>query len=173
MNYYLNVLKKYAVFGGRARRKEYWMFFLFNIVIGFVLGFIDGIIGTKILAILYSLVVLIPGIAVGVRRFHDTNHSGWWWLIGLVPIVGIIILIVLLARDGQSGENRYGPSPKQVFSNGGSFNDTGRTQPPNQELIDYVKTSLAHGHSREDIKQGLVQAGWPEEIVEEAMKLGQ
>lgn len=168
MNYYLDVLKKYAVFNGRARRKEYWMFFLFNVVIGFVLGFIDSIIGTKILALLYSLVVLIPGIAVGVRRFHDTNHSGWWWLIGLVPIVGVIILIVLFARDGQSGENRYGPSPK-VFSNGGSFNDTGRTQPPNQELIDYVKTSLAHGHSRDVIKQTLLNNGWQENDVDQAL----
>lgn len=173
MNYYLNVLKKYAVFNGRARRKEYWMFYLFNFVIAIVLGFVGSIIGTTIgvLFTIYSLAILIPSIAVMIRRLHDTNHSGWWWFIGLVPIVGVIILFVFLVRDSQPGENQYGPNPKQVFSNGSSSDNTGHVQSPNQELIDYVKTSLAHGHSQEDIKQILVQAGWPEEAVEEAMRL--
>ena len=170
MNYYLNVLKKYAVFNGRAQRKEYWVFFLLNAAISLVLSFISGIIGTAIPAILYSLAVLIPGIAVAVRRLHDTNHSGWWFLIGLIPLVGVIILLVFLASDSQSGENQYGPNPKQVLSNNSLSNDIDRAQPPNQELIDYIKTSLAQGYSREDIKRTLVQAGWPLEEIDSTLK---
>src|SRR5690625_7928192 len=96
MNWYLEVLKKYAVFSGRARRKEYWFFFLFNLIITFVLGFIDGFAGTfsvdagiGLLGGIYALAVLLPGIAVSVRRLHDTERSGWWLLISLVPIIQI------------------------------------------------------------------------------------
>jgi len=102
MNWYLEVLKKYAVFSGRARRKEYWMFFLFNIIILFVLGLIEGIAGIapeidqSILGGIYSLAVLLPSLAVGVRRLHDTDGSGSWLFIGLVPIIGVIVLFVLL-----------------------------------------------------------------------------
>ncbi len=77
MSWYLEVLKKYAVFDGRARRREYWMFFLFNVIIAFVLGFVEGIIGGPgVLGLLYSLAVLVPGIAVSMRRLHDTGRSG-------------------------------------------------------------------------------------------------
>jgi len=118
MNWYLEVLKKYAVFNGRARRKEYWMFFLFNIIIGAVLGLVEGIAGIapesaqSVLANLYMLAVLIPGLAVGVRRLHDTGRSGWWLLIAFVPIIGVIVLLVYLVQDSQPGENQYGPNPK-------------------------------------------------------------
>ena len=113
MHWYLDVLKKYAVFSGRARRTEYWMFFLFNFIIGFVLGIIEGTIGTgSALASLYTLAVLIPGVSVAVRRLHDTNRSGWWMLIGLIPIVGAIVLIIFLVKDSQANENQYGPNPK-------------------------------------------------------------
>ncbi|WIM57007.1 DUF805 domain-containing protein [Pantoea anthophila] len=106
--WYLGVLKKYAVFTGRARRKEYWMFTLFNILIAFLLGIVETVIGVgDILSNLYSLAVLIPGIAVGVRRLHDTDRSGWWLLL---PIVNI----VFLALEGQSGTNRFGSDPKEV-----------------------------------------------------------
>ena len=115
MNWYLDVLKKYAVFQGRARRKEYWMFFLFNIIIGAVLGLIDGLVGGPgILANLYSLAVLIPGLAVTFRRLHDTNRSGWWVLISLIPLIGFIVLIVFMAQDSQPGDNQYGPNPKNI-----------------------------------------------------------
>ena len=83
MKWYLDVLKKYAVFSGRARRKEYWMFFLFNLIIAAVLGFIEGIVGIapesgqSVLVAIYQLAILIPAIGVGVRRMHDTDHSGW------------------------------------------------------------------------------------------------
>jgi len=114
MNWYLEVLKKYAVFNGRARRTEYWMFFLFNSIITIALGFIEGIAGSPgVLGMLYSLAVLVPGIAVGVRRLHDTNRSGWWLLISLIPIVGLIVLIVLMVQDSQPEDNQYGPSPKR------------------------------------------------------------
>lgn len=105
MNWYLEVLKKYAVFQGRARRKEYWMFFLFNVIIAFVVGFVAGMLKIKVLGTLYLLAVLVPGIAVGVRRMHDTDHSGWWLFF---PIVNL----VFACTDGTPGPNKYGPSPK-------------------------------------------------------------
>ncbi len=114
MNWYLTVLKKYAVFSGRARRKEYWYFVLFNVLISLVLGFIDGLLGLTpegsgfgLLGGFYSLAVLIPGIAVAVRRLHDTGRSGWWLLIGFIPIIGVIVLIVFLASESQPGQNQY------------------------------------------------------------------
>lgn len=118
MNWYLEVLKKYATFSGRARRKEYWMFFLFNIVITFVLGFLDSMMGLAqqggigILSGLYCLAVLIPGLAVCVRRLHDTGKSGWWVFIALVPILGALWLLWLMVKEGDAGANQYGPNPK-------------------------------------------------------------
>ncbi|OGX13773.1 MAG: hypothetical protein A2351_00685 [Omnitrophica bacterium RIFOXYB12_FULL_50_7] len=113
MNWYIEVLKKYAVFSGRARRTEYWMFFLFNFVIAFVLGFIEGIFkGPGVLFWLYSLAILVPGIAVAIRRLHDTGRSGWWILISLIPVIGTIVFIVFMAQDSQPNENQYGPNPK-------------------------------------------------------------
>ncbi len=106
MNWYLEVLKKYAVFDGRARRKEYWMFFLFNFIIAFALGFVVGLVGLPTyFAQIYSLAILIPAIAVGVRRMHDTDHSGWWLLF---PIVNLIFAVT----EGTRGDNRFGPDPK-------------------------------------------------------------
>lgn len=115
MNWYLGVLKKYAVFEGRARRTEYWMFFLFNFIIAFVLGFIEGLFdGPGVLGALYSLGVLIPGIAVAVRRLHDTGRSGWWLLVAFVPIIGGIALLVFMVLDSEPGQNQFGPNPKGV-----------------------------------------------------------
>ena len=110
------VTRKYADFSGRARRSEYWWFFLFNVLVGAVASVLDAIIGTRygstgLIEILVQLALLVPGIAVGVRRLHDTGRSGWWLLIALVPIVGVIVLIVFMVQDSQ-GENQYGPSPK-------------------------------------------------------------
>lgn len=119
MNWYLEVLKKYAEFSGRARRKEYWFFALFNFLIAVALGFIEmsagltyGEYGYGPLSGLYALAVLIPGIAVTVRRLHDTGRSGWWILIGLVPIIGWIVLLVFMFLDSQPGDNDHGPNPK-------------------------------------------------------------
>lgn len=118
MEWYLQVLKKYAVFDGRASRSEYWYFFLFNIIIGFIFGLIDGFAGLAItssvgvLGGIYSLVLLLPGIGVFIRRMHDTGRSGWWWLIAFVPIIGAIMMIIWLVKDSDEGTNKYGPSPK-------------------------------------------------------------
>lgn len=110
---YMEVLKKYAVFSGRASRTEYWTFFLFNFLISVVLGIIDGAMGSdmQVLSNLYSLVVLIPGLAVAVRRLHDTNHSAWWLLINLIPVAGWIWFIVILATKGDEATNKYGAKP--------------------------------------------------------------
>ncbi len=122
MEWYLLVLKRYAEFNGRSRRKEYWMFTLYNIVIFLVLyvaGFVT-LLRSSIymlffgLAFIYALAVLVPNLAVGVRRLHDIDKSGWFILISLIPAVGGLILLVLLALDGTPGDNRYGPSPKAV-----------------------------------------------------------
>jgi uncharacterized membrane protein YhaH (DUF805 family) len=119
MNWYLEVLKKYAVFSGRARRKEYWFFVLFNFIFAVVLAFIDGMTGTfdpetgyGVLSGIYGLAVIIPGIAVTIRRLHDTDRSGWWLLILFIPLIGAIWLLVLMVIDGTPGENQYGPDPK-------------------------------------------------------------
>ncbi len=120
MQWYIDVLKKYAVFDGRARRKEYWMFVLFNVIISIILGILDRIIGTDFgggsssgwLSTIYSLAVLLPSIGVAIRRMHDTNRSGWWILINLIPCVGFIWFIVLAAQEGTAGDNQYGPDPK-------------------------------------------------------------
>ncbi|MDP1689038.1 MAG: DUF805 domain-containing protein [bacterium] len=130
MNYYLDVLKKYAVFTGRATRKEYWMFYLLNTIIMVSLILVVGIISkdgwsTIIAIVLYISAVFIPSIAVAVRRLHDTNLSGWWVLINLIPTVGGIVFIVLMVLDSQHGTNQYGPNPKETISS-----NPGMTPPP-------------------------------------------
>lgn len=113
MNWYLQVLKKYTVFTGRAQRQEYWMFFLFNMIITIAIGFLEGFTGTLgMIGIIYSLAILLPGLAVSIRRLHDTNRSGWWLLIGLIPLLGTIVLLVFMALDSHPEENQYGPNPK-------------------------------------------------------------
>ncbi len=112
MNWYLGCWKKYATFSGRARRKEYWLFVLFNFIATLVAAFVDGFLGTSTFSGLYPLAAFIPSLAVGVRRLHDTDRSGWWWLINLVPIVGNIVFLVFLCLEGTPGENRFGLDPK-------------------------------------------------------------
>ncbi|MEA1921891.1 MAG: DUF805 domain-containing protein [Pseudomonadota bacterium] len=113
MEWYIEVLKKYAVFSGRARRKEYWMFFLFNVIITFVLGIIEWLLGSSgILGTLYSLAILVPSIAVSIRRLHDTGRSGWWLLIGIIPFIGAIVLFIFMIQEGKDDENVYGSNPK-------------------------------------------------------------
>jgi uncharacterized membrane protein YhaH (DUF805 family) len=112
MEWYLKVLKNYVGFQGRARRKEYWMFVLFSVIVSIVLSIVDAIAGlNSVLSLLYSLAVLLPSLAVGVRRLHDTGKSGWWLLISLIPLIGSIILLVFMCQDSQE-DNKYGPNPK-------------------------------------------------------------
>ncbi|NQV12288.1 DUF805 domain-containing protein [Candidatus Uhrbacteria bacterium] len=106
MNYYIDALKKYAVFSGRATRKEFWMFVLFNLIAMVILSIIDSFIGSGEMGILsgiYGLGVLLPSIGIAIRRLHDTNRSGWWLLIGLVPFIGAIVLIVFYAMPTVAG----------------------------------------------------------------------
>lgn len=120
MNWYLKVVRdNYANFEGRARRKEYWMFTLINIVITiplyavavYLLAQNESSIGMLLYAA-YCLAILVPGLAVVVRRLHDINKSGWMMLVSFIPLVGGIWLLVLLVTEGTSGTNQYGPDPK-------------------------------------------------------------
>ncbi|WP_405769267.1 DUF805 domain-containing protein [Streptomyces sp. NBC_01538] len=112
MNYYLDVLKKYVVFSGRARRQEFWMFALLNIIVSIVLMIVDSFIGAQIFGTVYALAVLLPSLAVGVRRLHDTGRSGWWILLGLFLLIGWVVLVVFYCIEGEKGDNKYGSDPK-------------------------------------------------------------
>lgn len=113
MQWYLKVLQNYVGFSGRARRTEFWMFVLFNFLAGIVLGILDSILGTdRLLGGLYSLAILLPTLALWSRRLHDTGKSALWLLIGLVPLVGIVVLLVFACLDSDPGDNQYGPNPK-------------------------------------------------------------
>jgi uncharacterized membrane protein YhaH (DUF805 family) len=121
MTWFLIALKKYAVFSGRSSRSEYWYFVLFYVLFLFVFIFIDVMIGSYdseaeigLFSGVFLLAMLIPSIAVLVRRLHDTDRSGWWVLIGLVPLIGTIVLIVFTVQDSRPGENQYGSNPKDV-----------------------------------------------------------
>ena len=116
------VFENYANFNGRARRSEYWYFALASGIISIVLNIIDrvagsnfGIAETGIISSLYSLLVLLPSIAVGVRRLHDVGKSGWFILIIFIPIIGAIWLLILACTEGDRGTNAYGPDPKNEF----------------------------------------------------------
>ena len=127
MNYYLKVLQNYTTFSGRARRSEYWYFVLFNMIFAITSMIIDNVLGTTFkmgygvslpygyVYLLYILVVMIPSLAVAVRRLHDVGKSGWFFLIALIPIIGSIWLLVLLATDSIQGDNKYGSNPKEVI----------------------------------------------------------
>lgn len=123
MDWYVMALKKYAVFNGRARRKEYWYFVLFYFIFAYAFVITALAIGTvvsgagegvRILVGLYGLAMFVPSLAVSVRRLHDIDRSGWWLLLQLIPLVGSIVLLVWAAQDSSSGENRFGPNPKDT-----------------------------------------------------------
>jgi uncharacterized membrane protein YhaH (DUF805 family) len=122
-------LKRYADFSGRSRRKEYWFFVLGVFIVAILLSIIEGAVGLSgmiggaygPLTALFFLAIIVPGIAVQVRRFHDQDKSGWWVLIGLIPLLGGIIVLVFMLLEGTKGPNRFGPDPKdeaatEVFS---------------------------------------------------------
>ena len=114
MNWYLDVLKKYVEFSGRARRKEYWMFFLFNFIAAAIACVIDVMIfgGVGVVYGLYILGVLLPSLGVTVRRLHDTGRTGWWVLAMLIPVIGFFVWIIFMVLDSQPGDNQYGSNPK-------------------------------------------------------------
>lgn len=121
MNYYINALKNYVGFRGRARRKEFWMFVLFNCIFSTVASLLDNVLGlyicqgVGIISVIYVLGVLLPSLAIAVRRMHDIGKTGWAILIALIPIVGGIILIVWACKPGVVGDNKYGPDPKAAM----------------------------------------------------------
>ena len=127
MKWYLKVLKNYANFNGRARRMEYWMFVLFNIIFLFVAMALDNILGLNLggsdvpygpgpIYLIYVIAMIIPSLAVAVRRLQDSGRTGWMILVGLIPIIGGIWLLILLLQDSTPEENKYGPNPKEVIS---------------------------------------------------------
>ncbi|MBP1542210.1 MAG: DUF805 domain-containing protein [Prevotella sp.] len=101
-----SVLSQYAGFSGRARRSEYWWWTLFSLLWAWI----------PIVNILLGLIFFIPSIAVAVRRLHDTGRSGWWILLGIIPIIGGIVLLIFYCTDSQPGENQYGPNPKEPIA---------------------------------------------------------
>ena len=122
--YFLNVIRNhYADFEGRARRKEYWMFYLFTIAIYFAIVILAailssiadvlGLVGWLAYAV-FALGVIVPGVAVTVRRLHDTGKSGWLALLGLVPLLGLVLLYFMVI-EGDAGPNEYGPDPKDAY----------------------------------------------------------
>lgn len=118
VNWFVEVLKKYAVFSGRAHRREYWYFALVASIIAVVLFVIDIVtetydreVGLGLLSGIFLLIMFVPSIAAGVRRLHDTGKSGWWWFISLVPLLGPLVLLVMCAQPGQPGANDYGADP--------------------------------------------------------------
>jgi uncharacterized membrane protein YhaH (DUF805 family) len=112
MNYYLEVIKKYTVFTGRAGRSEYWYYILFNLIAVIILSIIDKFIGHSVLTRLYVLAVLLPSVGVTMRRLHDTGRDSWWICIVLIPVIGHLILVYFMVQDSEPGENKYGPNPK-------------------------------------------------------------
>lgn len=137
MKWYLKVLRQFADFRGRARRKEYWMFLLFNIIFLIIAATIDNLLGTTFkvdpeydaygsggalpygwVYVLYALFVFLPGLSVGVRRLHDVGKSGWMMFIALIPIIGAIWLLVLYCTDSQDGPNKWGDNPKSDGTEG-------------------------------------------------------
>ncbi len=119
MNWWITCMKKYVDFSGRARRTEYWMFVLFNIIFAIVAITLDNVFGLEsedtgygLLYALFSLAIIFPGWAVTVRRLHDIGKSGWWIFVNLTPYIGGIWLLVLTVIDSQPGDNQYGANPK-------------------------------------------------------------
>lgn len=118
MDWYISVLKNFKDFESRAQLAEYWYFVLFSVIISVALTFVDGAIGLYdpslglgLLSGIYTLVVFVPGIAVAVRRLHDIGKSGWWLLIVLIPIIGLIIVIFFMVQNSAPGKNEYGSNP--------------------------------------------------------------
>jgi uncharacterized membrane protein YhaH (DUF805 family) len=123
MHWYTDVIKKYAVFNGRAARPEFWWFVLCNAIVALVINVVVGVIvgrsSGQVVSDLYSLAVLLPSLGVGIRRLHDTNRTGWWYLLVFIPIIGWIVLIVFLAMASDPGPNTYGPNPQNPDATGG------------------------------------------------------
>ncbi|MEC1475621.1 DUF805 domain-containing protein [Bacillus haynesii] len=121
MKWYVKAIKNYAGFTGRARRKEFWLFCLFSYMVLVIYGFFKAILHLPeyeietYLGMVYLLAILVPCLAVTLRRLHDTGKSGYWICIGLIPLIGQFILLIMLCQDSEKGENQYGPNPKTAI----------------------------------------------------------
>lgn len=120
MNYYIKAIKQYADFKGRARRAEFWYFTLFNMIFGILAIILDNLSGLTIpgeiygmIYFIYVLATFIPSLALTIRRLHDVGKSGWFYLIGFIPLIGAIWLFILFLREGEAGVNKWGVNPKQ------------------------------------------------------------
>lgn len=135
MNYYKVALSKYAVFTGRSQRAEYWFFTFYTLAINMIFGLVQFVILTNeggtmsseyslisTLSTLFTLAMIIPGLAVAIRRLHDIGKSGWWVLIAFVPLIGVLVLLLFFIRDSQEGSNVYGENPKGVGGTSDSSN---------------------------------------------------
>ena len=112
MSWFIYVLKKYAVFSGRASRREFWTFQLVAFLISIVLAILSTLVSAvTLLGLVFSLALIVPSIAVSVRRLHDYGYSGWLVLIAFIPLIGIVVLIFLWAQPGKPDTNKYGPVP--------------------------------------------------------------
>ncbi|MHA2771378.1 DUF805 domain-containing protein [Vibrio harveyi] len=118
-DWYYRVILNYSNFSSRARRQEYWYFTLVNVLVNLVMGIIDRVIGSVMqmdnfgfFGVIYALFIMIPSIAVTVRRLHDSGRTGWWALIAFVPIIGVLVLLYFLIQDSEEGSNQYGATPK-------------------------------------------------------------
>lgn len=124
MDWFVTALQKYAVFQGRSQRAEYWYFGLFYCLIYIALIILDVLTGLYseqwgygLFSTLASIALFLPSLSVTIRRLHDTNRSGWWFLIALIPLIGLIVLLVFLVQDSTAGDNLYGPNPKGIAAN--------------------------------------------------------
>jgi uncharacterized membrane protein YhaH (DUF805 family) len=112
MEHFTAAIKQYANFEGRNTRTQYWMFILFYVIFYIGCLIVDNLLGTVFITAIFSLALLVPGVAAAARRLHDTGRSGWWQLIGIIPLIGTIVLIVFLAQDSEISDNAYGANPK-------------------------------------------------------------
>lgn len=112
MEWFISALKQFTNFEGRSHRTAYWMFALFYFIFYIVAASADYLLNTDVIVTLYGFILLLPSISIGARRLHDTGRTGWWQLIGIIPILGIIVVIVFLVQDSEPGDNSYGPNPK-------------------------------------------------------------
>lgn len=110
MEYFIRALQKYVEFSGRDTRRQYWMFALYWVLLAIVVSILGRMLETDVLSQIYSAVLLLPSLAIGARRLHDTGRSGWWQLIGLIPIIGTIVLIVFFVQES-GPDNEHGPNP--------------------------------------------------------------
>lgn len=118
MHGYQEAWRNYAVFSGRTSRSEYWSFILINILISAALVAVDTAIGSRLPDVLYGLAMIVPSLAAGCRRLHDTDRTGWWQLLAIIPVLGWLALAVLEALDGDHGANQHGPDPRRSAFHG-------------------------------------------------------